>query len=62
MKLPCEQALMKFSLMLNTASQLADDLNAQLLDDQHQLWTSRQKKDYLQRIKELTQIDADVVI
>tara|TARA_B100001094_G_C18182068_1_gene801514 strand:- start:555 stop:1415 length:861 start_codon:yes stop_codon:yes gene_type:complete len=62
MKLPCEQALMKFSLMLNTASQLADDLNAQLLDEQHQPWTSQQKKEYLQRIKVLTQVDADIMV
>lgn len=52
MTLPCHgEAVMNFSLMLNSASQLADDLDALLLDGQRQLWSDTTKAQYLARIR-----------
>lgn len=52
--LPCYgDALMNFSNMLNSAQQLADDLDALVLDGQRQPWTETIKFEYVQRIKAL---------
>ncbi|QSX35089.1 cell division protein ZipA [Shewanella avicenniae] len=52
MTLPCYgDALFNFSNMLNSAQQLADDLNANLLDGERQLWSEQIKMQYLARIK-----------
>lgn len=52
MTLPCHgEAVMNFSLMLNSACQLADDLNALVLDGQRQLWSDATKAQYLARIR-----------
>ncbi|AZG72851.1 cell division protein ZipA [Shewanella livingstonensis] len=42
--------LMNFTIMLNSAYQIADDLNAQLLDGQRQPWSDGTKKEYLRRL------------
>ncbi|MBB1323108.1 cell division protein ZipA [Shewanella sp. SR43-8] len=42
--------MMNFTIMLNSAYQIADDLNAQLLDGQRQPWTDGTKKEYLRRL------------
>ena len=56
MTLPCHgDALMNFSIMLNSAYQLADDLGAQVLDGQRQPWDNDTKQDYLRRIRAQTQ-------
>lgn len=52
MTLPCYgDALMNFSIMLNSARQLADDIDAIVLDGQRQPWGDFTKQDYLQRIR-----------
>ncbi|QYJ76839.1 cell division protein ZipA [Shewanella sp. FJAT-52076] len=52
MTLPCHgEAVMNFSLMLNSACQLADDLDALVLDGQRQLWSDATKAQYLARIR-----------
>ncbi len=52
--LPCYgDALMNFSNMLNSVQQLADDLDALVLDGQRQPWTETTKFEYVQRIKAL---------
>ncbi|KFZ36693.1 cell division protein ZipA [Shewanella mangrovi] len=52
MTLPCYgDALFNFSNMLNSAQQLADDLNANLLDGERQLWNEQIKMRYLERIR-----------
>ncbi|AZG36777.1 MULTISPECIES: cell division protein ZipA [Shewanella] len=51
MTLPCYgDPLMNFTIMLNSAYQIADDLGAQLLDGQRQPWSDETKKDYLRRL------------
>lgn len=40
-----------FSIMLNSAFQLADDLNAEVLDGERKLWQSETKNLYLDRIR-----------
>ena len=50
--LPCYgDALRNFSIMLNSAHQLADDLDAELLDGRRHPWCEVTKLDYLNRIK-----------
>ncbi|WP_298772982.1 cell division protein ZipA [uncultured Shewanella sp.] len=52
MTLPCHgDALMNFSIMLNCAHQIADDLQGQVLDGGRELWGESTKQAYLQRIK-----------
>ncbi|MGL6121460.1 MAG: cell division protein ZipA, partial [Shewanella sp.] len=52
MTLPCYgDALMNFSIMLNSARQLAEDIDAVVLDGQRQPWGEFTKQDYLQRIR-----------
>ncbi|WP_335909983.1 cell division protein ZipA [Shewanella indica] len=52
MTLPCHgDPLMNFSIMLNSAHQLADDLGAELLDGQRQPWHQDTKQAYLGRIR-----------
>ncbi|MGI2260375.1 cell division protein ZipA [Shewanella sp. GXUN23E] len=52
MTLPCHgDALRNFSIMLNSACQLADDLGAEVLDDRRQPWQSETKQAYLERIR-----------
>lgn len=52
MTLPCHgDALMNFSIMLNCAHQIADDLNGQVLDGSREVWLGSTKQAYLQRIK-----------
>jgi cell division protein ZipA len=52
MTLPCYgDAVMNFSTMLNLAEQLADDLDAVVLDERRTPWTEHNKHDYLRRIK-----------
>lgn len=52
--LPCYgDALLNFSNMLNSAHQLADDLDAVVLDGQRDPWTEHVKLSYVQRIKSL---------
>ncbi|QSX35883.1 cell division protein ZipA [Shewanella sedimentimangrovi] len=52
MTLPCHgEALMNFSIMLNSAQQLADDLDALVLDGQRRPWDEHAKADYLRRIR-----------
>ncbi|WP_445945283.1 cell division protein ZipA [Shewanella sp.] len=52
MTLPCYgDAQYNFSIMLNSAEQLADDLGAVVLDEQRKTWTEHNKQDYLRRIK-----------
>lgn len=52
--IPCHgDPLRNFSIMLNSAHQLADDLDAELLDGQRHSWTDMTKQDYLRRIKAL---------
>ncbi|MGX9461640.1 cell division protein ZipA [Shewanella sp. A14] len=51
MTLPCYgDPLMNFTIMLNSAYQIAEDLNAELLDGQRQPWSDDTKKDYLRRL------------
>lgn len=42
--------LMNFTIMLNSAYQIADDLGAELLDGQRQPWSDATKKDYIRRV------------
>jgi cell division protein ZipA len=42
--------LMNFTIMLNSAYQIAEDLGAELLDGQRQPWSDATKKDYLRRL------------
>lgn len=52
MTLPCHgDPLMNFSIMLNSAEQLADDLDGIVLDERRSPWTEHNKQDYLRRIK-----------
>ena len=52
MTLPCHgDPLMNFSIMLNSAHQLADDLGGQLLDGGRVAWCENTKQNYLQRIR-----------
>lgn len=52
MTLPCHgDAVMNFSIMLNSAFQLADDLGANVLDGQRQPWHNNTKQEYLRRIR-----------
>ncbi|RTR37888.1 cell division protein ZipA [Shewanella canadensis] len=52
MTLPCHgEPLMNFSIMLNSAHQLADDLGGQLLDGGRVAWCENTKLNYLQRIR-----------
>ncbi len=52
MTLPCYgDPLMNFSIMLNSAHQLADDLGGQLLDGGRVAWNDNNKQNYLQRIR-----------
>ncbi|MDO6678202.1 MULTISPECIES: cell division protein ZipA [unclassified Shewanella] len=52
MTLPCHgDALRNFSIMLNSAQQLADDLGAEVLDDKRNAWTDTNKQAYLSRIR-----------
>ncbi|WP_394204122.1 cell division protein ZipA [Shewanella waksmanii] len=53
MTLPCHgEPLMNFSIMLNSAHQLADDLGGKLLDGSREEWSEATKQDYLQRIRQ----------
>ncbi|MCL1044336.1 cell division protein ZipA [Shewanella electrodiphila] len=52
MTLPCHgDPLMNFSIMLNSAQQLADDLGAEVMDDKRLAWTETNKQQYLARIR-----------
>lgn len=52
LQLPCHgDAKRNFSIMLNSAYQLADDLDAIVLDGKRELWTEVSKQAYLSRIK-----------
>lgn len=52
MTLPCHgDPLMNFSIMLNSAQQLADDLGAEVMDDKRLPWTETNKQQYLARIR-----------
>ncbi|WP_076414805.1 cell division protein ZipA [Shewanella sp. UCD-KL12] len=52
MTLPCHgDPLMNFSIMLNSAHQLADDLGGQVLDGGRDAWSDATKQSYLQRIR-----------
>ncbi|AQS38644.1 cell division protein ZipA [Shewanella psychrophila] len=52
MTLPCYgDPLMNFSIMLNSAHQLADDLGGQVLDGGRDAWSETTKQSYLQRIR-----------
>ncbi|GIU47833.1 cell division protein ZipA [Shewanella sairae] len=52
MTLPCHgDALMNFSIMLNSAHQIADDLDGVLLDGGRDEWLESTKQDYIQRIR-----------
>ena len=52
MTLPCYgDPLMNFSIMLNSAHQLADDLGGEVLDGGRSEWTEQTKQSYLQRIR-----------
>lgn len=52
MTLPCHgDPLRNFSIMLNSAHQLADDLSGQLLDGGRVAWCENTKQNYLQRIR-----------
>lgn len=51
MTLPCYgDPKMNFTIMLNSAMQLADDLDAELLDGKRQPWNDAAKEDYKRRI------------
>ncbi|WP_028774327.1 cell division protein ZipA [Shewanella waksmanii] len=55
MTLPCYgEPLMNFSIMLNSAHQLADDLGGKLLDGGREEWSEATKQNYLQRIRQHT--------
>ena len=52
MTLPCYgDPLMNFSIMLNSAHQLADDLGGKVLDGGRDAWSETTKQSYLQRIR-----------
>ncbi|MDR8523430.1 cell division protein ZipA [Shewanella fidelis] len=54
MTLPCHgDALMNFSIMLNSAHQIADDLGGEVLDGGRELWQESTKQNYIQRIRAL---------
>jgi cell division protein ZipA len=42
--------MMNFTIMLNSAYQIADDLDADILDGQRQPWSDAIKKDYIRRV------------
>ncbi|MBV7315541.1 cell division protein ZipA [Shewanella sp. NIFS-20-20] len=53
MTLPCHgDALINFSIMLNSAQQLADDLGADVLDGSRHPWSDLTKQAYIQRIRQ----------
>ena len=55
MRLPCHgEPLRNFSIMLNSACQMADDLNAVVCDGQRQPWDDDKKQDYIRRNKSLS--------
>lgn len=43
--------IMNFSIMLNSAYQLVDDLDAVLLDGQREIWNNNIKHEYVERIR-----------
>ncbi|QQX81995.1 cell division protein ZipA [Shewanella sp. KX20019] len=52
MTLPCYgEAMRNFSIMLNSAHQIADDLNGVVLDGGRDEWLDSTKQNYIQRIK-----------
>ena len=52
MRLPCHgDPVRNFSIMLNSACQLADDLGAVVCDGQRQPWDDEKKQDYIRRIR-----------
>ena len=52
MTLPCHgDPLMNFSIMLNSAHQLADDLGGKVLDGSRDTWSETTTQSYLQRIR-----------
>ncbi|BDM64935.1 cell division protein ZipA [Shewanella sp. NFH-SH190041] len=52
MTLPCYgDPVMNFSIMLNSACQLADDLGAEVLDGERRPWSAELKQAYLGRIR-----------
>ena len=52
MTLPCYgEALMNFSIMLNSAHQIADDLGGVVLDGGRDEWLESTKQNYIQRIR-----------
>ena len=52
MTMPCHgEPLMNFSIMLNSAHQLADDVGGRLLDGGRAQWSESTKQVYLQRIR-----------
>ncbi|MBE8167863.1 MAG: cell division protein ZipA [Shewanella sp.] len=52
MRLPCHgKALNNFSIMLNSAMQMADDLGGAVMDGQREPWDEAKKQDYIRRIK-----------
>ncbi|GIU26256.1 cell division protein ZipA [Shewanella sp. MBTL60-007] len=54
MTLPCYgDALMNFSIMLNSAHQIADDLGGEVLDGGRGEWSESTKQSYIQRIRAL---------
>ncbi|MCK8043964.1 cell division protein ZipA [Shewanella sp. 1CM18E] len=54
MTLPCYgDALMNFSIMLNSAHQIADDLGGEVLDGGRDAWLESTKQNYIQRIRAL---------
>ncbi|MCL1127081.1 cell division protein ZipA [Shewanella surugensis] len=59
MTLPCHgDALMNFSIMLNCAHQIADDLGGQVLDGGRDIWLESTKQMYLQRINKQMPLSA----
>lgn len=55
MMLPCAGSpMMNFSLMFNTAQQLADDLDGELVDEHRAPWTPATKENYVQRIRAMS--------
>ncbi|QBF81613.1 cell division protein ZipA [Shewanella maritima] len=45
-------ATMNFTIMLNSALQMVDDLGAELLDDRRQPWNDETRQQYIQRIRD----------
>ena len=55
MMLPCAGSpMMNFSVMFNTAQQLADDLDGELVDEHRAPWTPATKENYVQRIRAMS--------